>query len=100
MYSDMKLTNLHEGQTATVRELSAQGALRRRLQDIGLIQGTKVECIGTSPLVDPAAYLIRGAVIALRGEDAACILVEGADNVLSAAHSSAFAKRASGMLAE
>ena len=43
--------------------------MRRRLQDIGLISGTRVECVGVSPLGDPAAYLIRGAVIALRRED-------------------------------
>ena len=100
MYSEMKLTSLQEGQTATVRELSAEGAMRRRLQDIGLIQGTKVECLGASPLGDPAAYLIRGAVIALRGEDASCILVENAGNTVRTAHSGAFAKQAGGMLAE
>ena len=43
--------------------------MRRRLQDIGLIEGTVVECVGKSPLGDPCAYVIRGAVIALRSED-------------------------------
>ena len=47
-----------------------QGALRRRLLDIGLIPGTRVTCTAVSPAGDPAAYLIRGAVIALRGRDA------------------------------
>ena len=51
------------------RAIETQGAMRRRLQDIGLISGTRVECVGVSPLGDPAAYLIRGAVIALRRED-------------------------------
>ena len=74
MQNRISLGNLKEGETAVVRELSAGGSLRRRLQDIGLIKGTRVECI--SPLGDPAAYLIRGAVNALRSEDAAVIFVD------------------------
>ena len=63
------LSSLQCGQSAVVRASETQGAMRRRLQDIGLISGTRVECVGVSPLGDPAAYLIRGAVIALRRED-------------------------------
>ena len=48
---------------------------RRRMQDIGLIDGTRVECLGKAVSGDPAAYLIRGAVIALRSEDAEKIAV-------------------------
>lgn len=69
------LSSLRPGQRAAVQALSASGPMRRRLQDIGLIQGTVVECLGASPLGDPAAYLIRGAVIALRGQDAAGVLI-------------------------
>ena len=61
-------TNLQCGQTARVGKLTIQGSMRRRLQDIGLIEGTKVECVQKSPAGDPVAYLIRGAVIALRAE--------------------------------
>ncbi len=71
-----QLNDLQKGQTAVVSGLDAQGSMRRRLQDLGLIPGTRVECVGVSPLGDPAAYLIRGALIALRGGDAACISVE------------------------
>ncbi|MFQ7025812.1 MAG: FeoA family protein [Acutalibacteraceae bacterium] len=49
--------------------------MRRRLQDIGLIEGTKVECIQKSPSGDPIAFLIRGAVIALRTEDSSSVLM-------------------------
>jgi Fe2+ transport system protein A len=49
--------------------------MRRRLLDIGLIENTCVECLGRSPCGDPAAYLIRGAVIALRSEDCRDILI-------------------------
>lgn len=46
--------------------------------DIGLIENTVIECVGKSPLGDPAAYLIRGAVIAIREKDCFDILVEKA----------------------
>ena len=78
MNRNSQLSGLRPGQTAIVRYLSAEGAMRRRLQDMGLIEGTKVECIGVSPLGDPAAYLIRGAVVALRKSDAAGISVDRA----------------------
>ena len=64
------LTNLKVGQRARVTALHSGGSMRRRLQDIGLIAGTEVECVQKSPAGDPVAYLIRGAVIALRGRDA------------------------------
>ena len=69
------LNQLYEGEWARVEALDSGCAMRRRLQDIGLIKGTRVECLQKSPLGDPAAYLIRGAVIALRAEDAEKILV-------------------------
>jgi ferrous iron transport protein A len=50
--------------------------MRRRLLDMGLIEGTRVECLQKSPAGDPVAYFVRGAVIALRSEDSAGIWVE------------------------
>ena len=66
----MTLDKLPVGQTRRIAAVGGQGALRRRLLDIGLIPGTRVTCTAVSPAGDPAAYLIRGAVIALRGRDA------------------------------
>lgn len=71
----IQLKELKSGQRAVISELAAFDDMRRRLQDIGLIEGTVVECVGKSPLGDPAAYLIRGAVIALRSEDSGQVLV-------------------------
>jgi len=71
------LAELGQGDSAVVRELASEGSMRRRLQDIGLIPGTRVECVQKSPLGDPIAYLIRGTVIALRCEDSAGIYVSG-----------------------
>ena len=46
------------------------GELRRQLRDLGFVPGAQVECLGRSPLGDPAAYRVRGAVVALRRRDA------------------------------
>jgi ferrous iron transport protein A len=69
------LKDLKQGQVAVVKSLSSTGSIRRRLQDIGLIEGTKVKCLQKSPAGDPVAFLIRGAVIALRSEDSSNVLV-------------------------
>lgn len=64
------------GSKCTVTELTAEGSIRRRFLDLGLISGTEVEALQQSPSGNPIAYLIRGAVIALRSEDASKILVK------------------------
>lgn len=72
----LTLNRLTQGQTARVKNLKTRGTMRRRLLDMGLIEGTRVECLQKSPSGDPVAYLVRGAVIALRSEDSSGILVE------------------------
>ncbi|MCI9605968.1 MAG: ferrous iron transport protein A [Oscillospiraceae bacterium] len=69
------LSDLAPGQRGTVRALGATGAMRRRMLDIGLAPGTEVECLGRSPAGDPSAYLIRGAVIAIRASDGHDVLL-------------------------
>ena len=69
------LNCLEIGTTATVSDLTAEGILRQRMLDLGPIAGTPVSAVLSGPFGDPTAYEIRGAVIALRGEDAAQILV-------------------------
>lgn len=70
------LNQVPEGQVVRVSQLLSTGAMRRRMLDIGLVEGTNIECLKKSPGGDPIAYLIRGAVIALRSEDSSQILVE------------------------
>lgn len=69
------LTELKVGSKAKVSKILLKNAIRRRIQDLGLIEGTCVECMQKSPSGDPAAYLIRGGVFALRKEDTDNILV-------------------------
>lgn len=73
----LTLADLLEGQQAVVHTLNSHGSLRRRLRDLGLIEGTPVRCLHISPLGDPVAYGIRGSVVALRRSDAGQVFVEG-----------------------
>ena len=72
---NIPLNELKVGQRGTVSQLLSDTSMRRRLQDIGLIEGTKVECIQKSSSGDPIAFLIRGAFIALRTEDSSSVLM-------------------------
>jgi DtxR family transcriptional regulator, Mn-dependent transcriptional regulator len=71
------LAQLGLGETAEVAGLSpaCRGAERRRFLDLGILPGTPVTATLRSPSGDPTAYLIRGALIALRREQAALVRV-------------------------
>ncbi len=69
------LCNIKPGERAVVQKVLTSGTMRRRFHDIGLIKSTQVECVGQSPSGDPSAYLIRGAVIAIRADDCKTVLV-------------------------
>lgn len=75
MNTGITLNHLKPGEKATVQALLTSGSMRRRFLDIGLIENTPIECLGRSPGGDPSAYLIRGAVIAIRSEDSEDILL-------------------------
>lgn len=75
MKGQLCLNDIRPGERACVRALVAAGSIRRRLMDIGLTENTDVECLGRSPMGGMSAYLIRGAVIAIRSEDGRSVLV-------------------------
>ena len=56
MSDSLTLNHLSQGQKADVTALMSTGSIRRRLQDIGLIEGTTAECLQKSPAGDPVAY--------------------------------------------
>ncbi len=76
MQNERTLKDIGVGESAVVLRLRTHGSMRRRLLDIGLTEGTAVQCVGRSPAGDPAAYLIRGAVIAIRSEDSCDVLIQ------------------------
>ena len=65
---EMALSQVRQGMTATVHRLLSNGSIRRRLLDMGLIEGTEIRCLYSSPSGDPTAFLVR--VVALRRRDA------------------------------
>ena len=73
--NQIPLIQLQIGQKANVEKLTADGITRRRLLDLGIIDGTEIEPLYKSPSGNPVAYLIRGAVIALRSDVSKNILV-------------------------
>lgn len=76
MNSFMTLDKLQTGRSAIVKRIHSLNSERRRMLDLGIVPGTKIENVMLSPLGDPAAYRVRNSVIALRGEQAALIEIE------------------------
>ncbi len=66
---------LREGERGTVSALEMSGALRRRLMDFGLIEGTPIRCVRKSPAGSPILYSVRGTMLALRTCDSRRISV-------------------------
>lgn len=72
----VRLTTLEPGMRARVVALHNRGLDRRRLLDLGVTPGTVIERVFTSPLREPTAYRVRGALVALRTEQATEIEIE------------------------
>jgi DtxR family transcriptional regulator, Mn-dependent transcriptional regulator len=72
------LTDLRAGEVGRVIDISpaCQGSQRRRLLDLGIVKGTEIEAELVSAMGDPVAYRIRGALIALRRQQAEWIRIE------------------------
>lgn len=71
----LNLNNISVGNFVKVENLSATGMLRERLLALGLTKGAMIEVIRKGPSGDPTVYDIRGAMIALRNEEASLIFV-------------------------
>ena len=76
----ISLNQLNNGETAVAVNINGCCKTVQRLADMGLVEHARVECVGRSPLGDPKAYLISGAVIAIRSEDSAGITVRRRKN--------------------
>ena len=69
------LSEISPGDTAIIYSID-RSEIQHRMYDLGLVPGTQVECIASAPLGGPSAYLVRGAVIALRINDARLIKIK------------------------
>ncbi len=70
------LKDLKVGQSAKVVRLHGQGAVRRRIMDMGITRGTTVKVRKVAPLGDPFELTVRGYELSLRKADAQMIEIE------------------------
>lgn len=72
----MVLKDVKIGQTVTVKKITGQGPVKRRIMDMGLTKGTEVYVRKVAPLGDPIELTIRGYELSIRKADAEMIEVE------------------------
>ena len=70
------LKDVKIGKSVKVLKLYGEGAVRRRIMDMGITKGTVVTVRKVAPLGDPIELHVRGYELSIRGEDAALIEVE------------------------
>lgn len=64
------------GQTVTVRKLSGEGPVKRRIMDMGITKGVEIYVRKVAPLGDPVEVTVRGYELSLRKADAEMVEVE------------------------
>ena len=69
------LKDVRVGETATVVKLHGEGAVKRRIMDMGLTNGTEAYVRKVAPLGDPVEITVRGYELSLRKADAEMIEV-------------------------
>lgn len=75
----MTLAEMPSGQGGVIKTVGGEGALRRRLLDMGLTPKTHVEVRKRAPMGDPIELFLRGYSLTIRLDDAAKIELEEAD---------------------
>ena len=64
------------GETVTVKRLSGEGPVKRRIMDMGITKGVAVYVRKVAPLGDPVEVMVRGYELSLRKADAEMIEIE------------------------
>ena len=70
------LSEVKAGQSAVVKALHSEGALKRRIMDMGITKGVEIKVNKLAPLGDPMELTVRGYELSLRKADASLIEVE------------------------
>ena len=70
------LKNTNMGETVTVLKLEGEGAIKRRIMDMGITKGASLFVRKVAPLGDPIEITVRGYELSLRKADAEKIIVE------------------------
>ncbi len=72
----MTLRDVKIGSTCTVKRIHGEGALKRRIMDMGITKGIEIYVRKVAPLGDPVEITVRGYELSIRKADAAMIDVE------------------------
>ena len=70
------LREVKVGETVTIHKIEGEGAVRRRIMDMGLTRGVPVQVRKVAPLGDPVEVTVRGYELSIRKSDADLIEVE------------------------
>ncbi len=70
------LKDVRVGEKAIISRIDGEGAIRRRIMDMGITRGTEIVVKKVAPLGDPLELTIRGYQLSIRKTDAQKILVE------------------------
>ena len=69
----MTLRDVKTGQTVVVEKLNGEGAVKRRIMDMGITKGTEIYVRKVAPLGDPVEITVRGYELSVRKADAELI---------------------------
>ena len=72
----MTLREVKKGQTVTVVKLNGEGAVKRRIMDMGITKGTEIFVRKVAPLGDPVEVTVRGYELSVRKADAEKVVVK------------------------
>ncbi len=72
----MTLREVKTGQTVIVKKLNGEGAVKRRIMDMGITKGTEIYIRKVAPLGDPVEITVRGYELSVRKADAEMVEVE------------------------
>jgi Fe2+ transport system protein FeoA len=76
----MLLSEMKKGQSATIVRVGGNGALRRRILEMGVLKGSQVYIEKYAPLRDPLELIVKGFHLSLRVKEAAQITVDPLEN--------------------
>lgn len=71
----MNLSELNTGESAIIKKVKGIGSFRRRIQEMGFVEGKKVEVVKNAPLQDPVEYRLMGYNVSLRRQEAELIQI-------------------------
>ena len=72
----MTLRDVKTGQTVSVEKLNGEGAIKRRIMDMGITKGVEIYVRKVAPLGDPVEVTVRGYELSIRKTDAELIQVK------------------------